>query len=125
MAKLLLVDDSNFSRRILRRIVEPAGHDIREADDGLAALEQYALDRPDLVLLDMNMSGMNGLDVLQKLLELDPDAVVVIATADIQNSTRLLSREGGARGFISKPFVAENVLATLETILAGGRDASF
>ncbi|HYF61387.1 MAG TPA: response regulator [Herpetosiphonaceae bacterium] len=125
MAKVLLVDDSNFSRRVLRRIIEPAGHDIREAEDGLSALEQYALDRPDLVLLDMNMAGMNGLDVLLKLRELDPGAVVVIATADIQNSTRLLSRDGGARGFISKPFVAENVLATLEAILAGGGNASF
>jgi two-component system chemotaxis response regulator CheY len=125
MANILLVDDSNFSRRVLRRIIEPAGHTIREAADGLAALEQYVLERPDLVLLDMNMEGMSGHDVLLKLRELDPQAVVIVATADIQSSTRLLSRSQGASGFIAKPFIAENVLAVLENVLAGDGNASF
>jgi two-component system chemotaxis response regulator CheY len=116
----LLVDDSNLSRRLLRRILEPAGHDILEASDGLVALERYVLDQPDLVLLDMTMAGMNGLDVLGKLRELDVQARVIVASADIQSSTRVLVQEAGGKGFIAKPFVEEHVLSTVEAVLTGG-----
>ena len=67
MANILIIDDSALSRRILRRILESAGHSIHEADDGMIALEHYMLNQPDLVLLDMTMRGMHGLDVLGKL----------------------------------------------------------
>lgn len=119
MATILLVDDSNFSRRILRKMIEPAGHAIREASDGLHALELYALERPDLVLLDMNMEGMAGMDVLAKLREIDPSASIVIASADIQQSTRSMTHDLGARGFIAKPFVEEQVLSIINSTLMG------
>ena len=67
MAKILIVDDSGMSRRILRRILGPEEHQLLEAHDGMTALEQYGLHRPDLVLLDLTMSGMHGLEVLEKL----------------------------------------------------------
>lgn len=120
MAIILLVDDSNLSRRILRRILEPAGHTILEASDGMSAIERYFLERPDLVMLDMTMGGMHGLDVLSKLHELDPQARVVVATADIQSSTQALAREGGAAAFVAKPFTAEHVLAAVNGVLSGG-----
>jgi len=120
MATILLVDDSNLSRRILRRILEPEGHAILEASNGLGAIEQYVLEQPDLVLLDMTMGDMHGLDVLSKLRELDPRARVIVATADIQSSTRVLVREGGGAGFVSKPFSEEQVRDTVNTVLAGG-----
>ncbi len=119
MARILLVDDSNLSRRMLRRILEPAGYQIVEAADGLSALERYCLERPDLVLLDLTMNGMHGLDVLEKLRELDKNALVVIATADIQRSTRGLANASGARGFVTKPFTAEEVLQAVDSLLAG------
>ena len=121
MAKILLVDDSNLSRRILRRILEPAGHAILEAPDGVSAIERYFLERPDLVMLDMTMGGMHGLEVLGKLHELDPQARVIVATADIQSSTQTLAREGGAAGFVAKPFSAEHVLAAVDSVLTGSR----
>ncbi|HEY9660412.1 MAG TPA: response regulator, partial [Allocoleopsis sp.] len=72
MAKILIVDDSNLSRRTLRSILEPQGHTIVEAKDGIAAIEQYFLEKPDLVLLDLVMPEIGGLEVLQKLREMDP-----------------------------------------------------
>lgn len=120
MANILVVDDSAMSRRILRRMLEPVGYSVLEADDGLAALERYLLDRPDLVLLDMTMRGMHGLDVLSKLREMDPQARVIIATADIQRSTRELAEAGGCSGFITKPFVADEVLQIVQAALHGG-----
>lgn len=120
MANILVIDDSALSRRILRRILEAEGHQIREADDGMVALEQYLLEQPDLVLLDMTMRGMHGLDVLSKLREMDPQARVIVASADIQRSTRELVDAAGGSGFVSKPFDAERVLSAVNTVLGGG-----
>lgn len=118
MAKILIIDDSALSRRLLRRIVESAGHQAIEAIDGVAGLESYFLERPDLVLLDLTMPGMYGLDVLKKLRELDPAARVLVASADIQSFTQELALQAGAAGFITKPFVAGPVLAAITAALA-------
>ena len=118
--KILIVDDSALSRRTLRRILESAGYEVVEAADGMAALEVYFLDKPDLVLLDLVMKGMYGLDVLVKLREMDQEARVVVASADIQSSTRKLVDEAGALGFINKPFVSEQVVAAVEAALTKG-----
>ena len=115
--KILVVDDSAMSRRSLRRTLEGAAYTVVEAEDGMTALEQYFLERPDLVLLDMLMKGMYGLDVLTKLRAIDTNARVVVVTADIQNSTREMAKEAGALGFINKPAGAEVVLQTIAGIL--------
>jgi len=110
-----------MSRRILRGILEGGGHNVIEADEGMVALEQYFLEKPDLVLLDLIMKGMLGLEVLKKLKEMDPDVRVIVGTADIQTSTVEMTRAGGAAGFVTKPFVAQNVLAAVKSALEGGR----
>ena len=123
MANILVVDDSALSRKISRRILEEAGHAVEEAADGLSALERYALARPDLVLLDVTMNEMNGLEVLKQLRTMDPAARVVMATADAQTSTRNLSEAGGAVGFVLKPLVSGSVLRAVDAALApqGGK----
>jgi two-component system chemotaxis response regulator CheY len=118
--KILIVDDSALSRRTLRRILESAGYDVVEATDGMTALELYFLEKPKLVLLDLVMKGMYGLDVLVKLREMDPKALVVVASADIQSSTRKMVDEAGALAFINKPFVSEQVIASVAAALAEG-----
>ena len=118
--KILIVDDSALSRRTLRRILESASYEVVEADDGMAALELYFLEKPTLVLLDLVMKGMYGLEVLVKLREMDQGARVVVASADIQSSTRKLVDEAGALGFVHKPFVAEEVIYAVETAIGEG-----
>ena len=118
--KILIVDDSALSRRTLRRILESAGYEVVEAEDGMTALEIYFLEKPGLVLLDLVMKGMYGLDVLGKLREMDAHASVVVASADIQSSTREMADEAGALGFINKPFVPEDVIAAVKSALAEG-----
>jgi two-component system, chemotaxis family, chemotaxis protein CheY len=118
--KILIVDDSALSRRTLRRILESAGYEVVEAHDGMAALEMYFLEKPGMVLLDLVMKGMYGLDVLVKLREMDHDARIVVASADIQSSTRKMVDEEGALGFITKPFVSEQVIAAVEAVLEEG-----
>ena len=103
-ARILIVDDSGFARRSLRQVLEGAGHSVDEAKDGL----------------DMVMEGMNGLEVLAKLRELDKEAKVLVATADIQASTKAEAQAGGASGFITKPFDREQVVKAVSTVLTGG-----
>jgi len=124
MAKILVVDDSGMSRRTLRKILESAGHHITEAEEGIVALERYFLDKPDLVFLDLTMTGMYGIDVLNKLRELDPQARVVVASADIQSSTREMVDAGGASAFINKPFTTDKVLGVVDKVLQGDVDGT-
>ena len=115
--KLLLVDDSGLARRGMRAILEPAGFDVVEAEDGMAALERYFLDRPDIVMLDLVMKGMYGLDVLEKLREIDPAARVIVVSADVQDSSQQLVKSAGASGFITKPVERERVLSVVREVL--------
>jgi len=117
-SRVLIVDDSSMSRRIVRGFLETAGHEVTEAADGMAALERYSVDKPDLVLLDMVMSGMYGIQVLQKLREIDGQAKVIVATADIQSSTRELAEQAGSRGFVTKPINKEELLGLVNSVLA-------
>jgi two-component system, chemotaxis family, chemotaxis protein CheY len=120
MAKILVVDDSGLARRMMRTILEGGSHTVIEADNGPAAIEQFFIEKPDLVMLDLLMRDMGGMEVLAKLRQMDPDVRVVVATADIQSSTRLLVQEAGARAVIEKPFVAQSVLNTVEQALNEG-----
>ena len=117
--KVLLVDDSGLARRSTRRVLEQAGYQVVEAEDGLSALERFAVEKPDLVLLDLVMRGMYGLDVLAKLREMDPEARVIVGSADVQTSSRELVQAGGAAGFITKPANPTQVLQMIEQVLKG------
>jgi two-component system chemotaxis response regulator CheY len=119
-AKVLLVDDSSLARRSTRRLLENAGYTVVEAEDGLSALERFAIDKPDVVLLDLVMKGMYGLDVLRKLRELDPAARVIVVSADVQTSSHELVQAAGAAGFINKPAAPGQVVQTVEQVLSGG-----
>jgi two-component system, chemotaxis family, chemotaxis protein CheY len=116
-AKILLVDDSGLARRSVRHILEPAGYEVVEAEDGMSALERYFLEKPDLVLLDLVMRGMPGLDVLKKLQEMDANARVVVVSADIQDSSREMAENGGASGFVTKPVDRVQILKVVADVL--------
>lgn len=118
MAKILVVDDSAMSRRVLRHILEEGGHQVHEADSGLVALERYFLERYDLVFLDLTMSGMHGLEVLARLREMDAGARVIVATADIQQSSFQLARQAGAVGYVTKPFHGDQIRDVVDSILS-------
>src|SRR6185503_4450848 len=117
--KVLIVDDSALARRRLRQILETAGYVVAEADDGIGALERYFLEKPDVVLLDLVMKGMYGLDVLTKLRELDASACVIVVSADVQSSSQQMVEAAGASGFLNKPVNRQELLKLLNTALEG------
>src|SRR5688572_33168541 len=95
-AKVLVVDDSGFARRTLRRILEEQGFGVEEAGSGAEALAKFPQSKPDVVFLDLVMEGMQGLEVLKKLREADASVKVVVATADVQKATRTQMLKAGA-----------------------------
>ena len=119
MSTVMIVDDSNYTRRTHRRILESAGHSVIEADTGMAAIESYAMHRPDLVLLDLTMTDMGGLEVLAKLREFDGAARVVVVSDDVQRSTAALVADSGALRFLGKPVAAPELLETVRELLEG------
>lgn len=116
-AKILLVDDSALARRSVRQMLEGGGYEVVEAEDGLIALERYFLEKPDLVILDLVMNGMMGLDVLQKLHEMDPKVIAIVVSADIQHSSREMAVAGGARDFLNKPVDRASLLSAVSRAL--------
>ena len=118
-AKILLVDDSGLARRAVRQMLETAGYDVAEAEDGMAGLERYFLEKPDLVLLDLVMRGMNGLDVLKKLQQLNAAVRVIVVSADVQDSSREMAFSAGASGFLNKPVDRVALLAAVAKSLEG------
>jgi two-component system chemotaxis response regulator CheY len=96
------------------------GCSVSDASDGLQALERFAVDKPELVLLDMVMTGMYGLDVLAKMVELDPAVRVLVATADVQTSTSEQVRAAGAKGLLNKPVTRDQLTKAMQVVLSGG-----
>ena len=114
---VLVVDDSALARRRIRAILESAGYGVIEAEDGMSALERYFVDKPDLVVLDLVMKGMYGLEVLTKLREMDPSARVIVVSADVQTSSHEMVEQAGAAGFLMKPIDTDQVLTMVRSTL--------
>ena len=117
MATIMIVDDSNFTRRTHRRIVESDGHVVHEAASGMAAIEGFFVHHPDVVLLDLTMEDMSGFEVLEKLRALDAGARVIVVSADVQRTTAKLVAEAGAVRFLGKPVSAEGLLEAIRDVL--------
>lgn len=96
-------------RMRLTKVLEEEGHEVIEAENGLKAVEAYKEHRPDLVLMDITMPEMDGLDALRTIRSEDPDACVVMCTALGQKSVVIEALKAGARDFIVKPFQPDKV----------------
>ena len=118
MAKILTVDDAAFMRNIIKRTLGTAGYtEIYEAADGIQAIQSYKQINPDLVLLDITMPNLDGLNALRAIRTIDPNAKVVMCTAMGQESMVLEAMQYGARDFIVKPFKADRLVRTVTSII--------
>ena len=112
--KVLVTDDLQFMRQILRDILERNGFAVAdEAVDGQDAVERYIRTRPDLVLMDITMPRMDGIQALQRIMETDPRARVVMCSALGQEKYIIRSIQLGARDFVVKPFSEERIVSAL------------
>jgi two-component system, chemotaxis family, chemotaxis protein CheY len=117
MKKILVVDDSAFTRATLRKMLENAGHEVHEASSGLEALELMPALQPDLVTVDLLMPEMKGDELLTHMRQISQQCPVVVITADIQTNTRGNLLKAGAAGFITKPVKEPELLETVTRLL--------
>ena len=119
MAKSILIcDDAAFMRMMIKDILTKNGYSIAgEAENGVKAVEKYAETQPDLVLMDITMPEMDGIQALKKIKEADPNASVVMCSAMGQQAMVIESIQAGARDFIVKPFQADRVLEAVRKVV--------
>lgn len=118
MAKILIVDDAAFMRMMVKDNLKKAGYsDFLEAGDGEDAINKYSENRPDLVLLDITMPIKDGIQALQAIKEINPDAKVVMCSAMGQEGMVVEAIKLGALDFIVKPFKPDRLVQTVRTVL--------
>ena len=118
MAKILLVDDAAFMRKVIKDTLSKAGYtDLHEAVDGADAVEKFNELKPDLVLMDITMPNMDGLEALKAIRAADGNANVVMCSAMGQETMVIDAIRSGAKDFIVKPFKGERVLKTVTPIV--------
>jgi CheY-like chemotaxis protein len=118
MATILVVDDSSFQRKHLRKILEGLGHQVLEADDGNKGVAEACKSLPDLILSDLLMPEADGFTLLEKMRNRGGTIPVLVISSNVQSAARERCTELGAKGFISKPVRADVLSEALEEILA-------
>ena len=112
---VLICDDAAFMRMMIKDILTKNGYNVvGEAENGLRAVEKYNETKPDLVMMDITMPEMDGIQALKKIKEADPAAVVIMCSAMGQQAMVIESIQSGAKDFIVKPFQADRVLEAVQ-----------
>ena len=115
MVKIMVVDDELFVRTRMKNFLERSGFTVILAENGNQAYRYYERERPDVVFCDIMMPGMDGLQALRKIREIDPDAnVVMISEMGGQQATMVQALSAGARDIIPKPYKEDKVLELIK-----------
>ena len=125
MAKILIVDDEVQVASALRRLFRREGFTVEVAFNGEEALQKLVTFDPDLVISDFRMKGMNGAELLEKVLRLAPRAVRILLSghADLWSSSQTTSAQAVSH-FISKPWDDDHLVARVRTLLGGSQEPS-
>ena len=115
---VMIVDDSSVVIRVLSSILKTQGHKIvSTASTGTEAIVSYKMCNPDVVIMDITMPGMDGIEATEKIVAFDPDARIVVMTSHAEKEVVLKARTAGARGYILKPTHPDKLRAVLETVM--------
>ena len=115
MSSILIVDDAAFMRMMIKDILTKNGFEVAgEAENGLVAVESYFTLSPDLVIMDITMPEMDGIEAVKKIRQNDPSAKIIMCSAMGQQAMVIESIQSGAKDFIVKPFQADRVLEAVK-----------
>lgn len=117
MSKVMIVDDAQFMRVRLSKLLAGLGHEVIEAENGEQAVQTYQSATPDAVLMDITMPEKDGLEALTEIRAFDPEAKVIMLTALGQESMVIQAVQAGAKDYMVKPFDRDRVTAALQKIL--------
>ncbi|WP_080874748.1 response regulator [Oceanobacillus timonensis] len=116
--KILIVDDAAFMRMMIKDILTKNDFEVvGEAQDGNEAVEKYKEQQPDLVTMDITMPEKDGLQALKEILQINPDAKVIMCSAMGQQAMVIDAIQVGAKDFIVKPFQADRVIEAIQKAL--------
>ena len=115
---LLVIDDDAALRRTLRLTLESMGHAVEEAASGEQAMNLLGHGRYDVALLDVQLSDGSGLDLIRELAERVPRPKIVVLTAGVLEPQREAALEAGCDAFLGKPYMPQELLDTLSTLIA-------
>ena len=114
----MICDDAAFMRMMIKDILTKNGYNIAgEAENGAKAVEKYNELKPDLVLMDITMPEMDGIEALKKIKAGDPNAMVIMCSAMGQQAMVIESIQSGAKDFIVKPFQADRVIEAVKKVI--------
>jgi two-component system response regulator HydG len=116
-ARILVVDDEPGARAGLEQLLRHEGHGVDTAEDGAAALKCAAEHPPDVVVTDLNMPNMDGIELLRKLREQDPDLPVIVVTASDDVSKAVVAMRAGAADYLTKPIDFDTLVVAIERAL--------
>ncbi len=116
MERILIIEDEMELVRVLRSYLEKAGYSVIHATRGDEGLARWEADKPDLVLLDLNLPGIDGLDIARQMRK-KSDIPILMLTARVDELDRLIGLELGADDYISKPFSPREVVARVKAVL--------
>jgi two-component system, chemotaxis family, chemotaxis protein CheY len=117
MARLLIVDDAAFTRRVLTDMLGEQHEVCGEASNGLEAIEKYKELKPDIVTMDITMPHMHGIEAMHHILDFDRDAKILICSAVGHRQKVLEAMRTGASDFVVKPFQKEQILDAIARLL--------
>jgi two-component system, chemotaxis family, chemotaxis protein CheY len=118
--KLLIVDDSNVIRRRIERSQQIAHLEVVGlAGNGLEAIEQFQRTDPDVVTMDITMPQMDGIECVERLVEMKPQVLILVISALADKATAVEAMEKGANGFLNKPFTDRQLNDALSELIAG------
>lgn len=121
--KVLLVDDAAFVRMSLKKILDDmdVGFEYIEAGDGEEAIEKYKIYSPDLVIMDITMPKINGIEAVSRIKEIDDNAKIIMCSSMGYQEKVVDAITAGAKDFIVKPYEASKVVKSIEAVLKLGR----
>lgn len=115
---ILICDDAAFMRMMIKDILTKNGYNVvGEAENGVKAIEMYKETKPDLVLMDITMPEMDGIQALKQIKAGDPGAQVIMCSAMGQQAMVIESIQAGAKDFIVKPFQADRVIEAVKKVV--------
>jgi DNA-binding response OmpR family regulator len=122
--RVLIVDDDGTVSDVLRRYLEWAGYEVTQATDGVTALTRFSRDRPDLVVLDLMLPGIDGLEVCRRIQGRATGIPVIMLTARGEESDRVLGLQLGADDYVTKPFSPRELVLRVQSVLRRATGAS-